>query len=148
MGMILCLQSHKQKKMKPETQIPEVKKIHATVFSVGDRLKSVEYAFAGIKTFLVREHNARIHLAATIVVITLLVLFRIQGTKAALLLVVTGLVWITEILNTCVESILDHVSPAQHPNVKYIKDISAGAVLVAAVTAILTGAIIFIPEIL
>lgn len=134
--------------MKSETQIPSAGKIHAPVFSVADRLKSFEYAFAGIKTFLVREHNARIHLAATILVITLMILFRIHGTKAVLLIQVTGLVWITEILNTCVENILDHVSPAKHPMVKYIKDISAGAVLVAAITAIFTGAFIFIPEML
>jgi diacylglycerol kinase (ATP) len=134
--------------MKTETQIPAVKEIHAPVFSVRDRLKSFEYAFAGIKIFLVREHNARIHFGATILVITLMILFRIQGTKAVLLILVTGLVWITEILNTCVENILDHISPARHPTVKYIKDISAGAVLIAAITAILTGAFIFIPEML
>jgi len=41
---------------------------------------------------------------------------------------------------------MDHLSPEQHPRVKYIKDLAAAAVLVAAAVALITGAIIFIPK--
>jgi diacylglycerol kinase len=47
--------------------------------------------------------------------------------------------------NTVIEKIMDHLSPEYHPAVKWIKDVAAGAVLVAAVIALITGCIIFIP---
>ena len=58
-----------------------------------------------------------------------------------------GFVWSAEIFNTAIESMMDHLSPEKHPRVKYIKDLAAGAVLVAAITAIIAGLIIFIPKI-
>jgi diacylglycerol kinase len=55
------------------------------------------------------------------------------------------MVWITEMLNTVVEKIMDHLSPECHPRVKWIKDVAAGAVLISALVAAITGAVIFIP---
>jgi diacylglycerol kinase (ATP) len=65
----------------------------------------------------------------------------------ALVLAIGG-VWITEMLNTCMEKMADLVTLEEHPEIKFIKDLAAGAVLVAAVIAVIIGLIIFIPKIL
>jgi diacylglycerol kinase len=117
-----------------------------TKFSFQNRLKSFRFALAGFRELLIREHNARIHLAATVGVIVAGILFRVSTTEAAVLAVVTGGVWITEILNTCIERIMDFIHPEEHPYIKYIKDLAAGAVLAAALTAVVAGLLIFIPK--
>ena len=117
-------------------------------FSLRSRLRSFSFAFAGIREFLAREHNARIHLVATIAVCIAACVFRVGYLEAAVLAIVIGLVWITEILNTCVERMMDFFHPEDHPHIKYIKDLAAGAVLVAAITAVVAGLLIFIPKLL
>ncbi|HUB60665.1 MAG TPA: diacylglycerol kinase family protein [Puia sp.] len=119
-----------------------------TKFSFHSRLKSFKFAFAGFRELLIREHNARIHLAATVGVIVAGVVFHVSGIEAAVLAVVTGGVWVTEILNTCVERMMDFIHPEEHPHIKYIKDLAAGAVLAAAFTAVVVGLLIFIPKLL
>jgi diacylglycerol kinase len=119
-----------------------------TKFSFHSRLKSFKFALAGLRELLIREHNARIHLAATAGVIVAGFVFRVSATQAAVLAVVTGGVWITEILNTVVERVMDFVYPEDHPEIKYIKDLAAGAVLAAAFTAVVAGLLIFIPKLL
>lgn len=115
-------------------------------FSFHSRLKSFRFALAGIRELLIREHNARIHLAATAGVIAAGIVFRVSATEAAVLALVTGTVWITEILNTCIERMMDFIHPEEHPHIKYIKDLAAGAVLVAAFAAVVAGLFIFVPK--
>jgi len=117
-------------------------------FSTRQRLKSFVYAFAGIWYFFRREHNAWIHAIAAFVVLVVAFLTSISALEIIVILISIALVWITEMFNTAIESIMDHVSPAQHPNVKVIKDLAAGGVLIAAFTAFIIGLIIFIPKIL
>jgi diacylglycerol kinase len=62
------------------------------------------------------------------------------------LLIVMALVWITEIFNTCIEKVMDFVSPEYHPKVKVIKDIAAAAGLIMAIVAVIAGGMIFIPK--
>ena len=115
-------------------------------FSFHSRLKSISFAFSGIREMLIREHNSRIHLAATAGVIVAGLVFRVSTTEAAVLAVVTGAVWITELFNTCVERIMDFIHPEEHPSIKFIKDLAAGAVLAAALSAVVVGFLIFIPK--
>jgi diacylglycerol kinase len=119
-----------------------------TKFSFRSRFSSFKFALAGIRELLIREHNARIHLAATAGVIVASFVFRVSTTEAAILAIVTGGVWVTEMLNTCVERIMDFIYPEEHPQIKSIKDLAAGAVLVAAFTAVVAGLLIFIPKLL
>jgi diacylglycerol kinase len=58
------------------------------------------------------------------------------------------IVWITEIINTSFEALVDLCSPDFHPLAKICKDVSAAAVLVSAMVAVLIGVIIFLPHIL
>jgi diacylglycerol kinase len=116
-------------------------------FSISSRIKSFGYAFTGIRHFLVWEHNARIHLAATVGVVVAGFLWKVSSGEAATLAIVTGLVWVTEILNTCVERLADLFLKEHHPGIKIVKDLAAGAVLIAAIIAIAVALFIFIPKI-
>jgi diacylglycerol kinase len=109
------------------------------------RLRSFKYSFEGIISFLRSEPNSRIHAAATVVVVVAGFYCRLSGSQWIAILVVTGMVWISEMFNTVVEKIMDHLSPEIHPRVKWIKDVASGAVLIAALVAAITGAVIFIP---
>lgn len=117
-------------------------------FSIHSRIKSFSFALAGLKQFIGREHNARVHLVATVGVVLAGVAFKVTWTEAALLTIVTALVWIAEILNTCVERMADLITTERHPGIKIIKDLAAAAVLTAAVTAVIVALFIFIPKII
>jgi diacylglycerol kinase (ATP) len=115
-------------------------------FSLRERAGSFRFAFNGVRMFLRKEHNARVHLVATITVFTGAWWLQLPAKEIILLIIVTGFVWTAEIFNTAIENIMDFISPERRPEVKLIKDLSAAAVLVAAFTALITGAIIFIPK--
>jgi diacylglycerol kinase (ATP) len=116
-------------------------------FSFRKRADSFRFAWDGIQRFFVQEHNAWIHLAATIAVFFAARWLRLSRMEIICLVIVTGFVWAVELLNTAIEKVMDFISPQHHHEVKYIKDLSAAAVLIAAFIAIITGAFIFIPKI-
>ena len=122
--------------------------MHPEKFSLRNRITSFRYAISGILAFIRQEHNARIHTVATLAVIIVGIVFHVSYSEAATLAVVTGGVWIMEMLNTCLERMADVVHPAAHPTIKFIKDLAAGAVLVAAITAVVVALFIFIPKLL
>ncbi|KAA2244643.1 diacylglycerol kinase family protein [Chitinophaga agrisoli] len=109
------------------------------------RLLSFKYSFDGIAAFLSSEPHARIHAAATVVVVALGIYCRLSPTQWIDICIVTGMVWVAEMFNTVVEKIMDHLSPDYHPRVKWIKDVASGAVLIAAIVAAITGAVVFLP---
>jgi diacylglycerol kinase len=117
-------------------------------FSWKARFKSFVYAGRGILSFFRSEHNARLHLAATFIAAGLGFYCRLTHLEWIAILFCISLVWITEMLNTCVEKSMNHLSPQYSEAVKQIKDIAAGAVLVASIFAAITGCIIFIPKFL
>ena len=115
-------------------------------FSVKKRIKSFEYAASGIRLLFQTEHNSRLHAVATLAVIILALVVKVRASEGALLAIAVGLVWITELFNTCVEKMMDFISQENHPSIKLIKDIAAGAVLTAALTAVVIGCLVFIPK--
>lgn len=116
-------------------------------FSIADRLKSFVFAFEGIAAFFKKEQNAWIHLLASAVVIILAIVLKISAMEWIAICFAIGLVWVTEMINTCMEKMLDFMSTEINPQIKLIKDIAAGAVLVAAIVALVIGAIVFLPYI-
>lgn len=117
-------------------------------FSLRARAGSFGYAFKGLVNLLKYEHNARVHLAATIVVVIAGILLHVQRWEWIVLCFAMGFVWVTEILNTCIERIMDYLSTERDPRIAMIKDLAAAAVLLSATTAVVAGAIIFIPKII
>ena len=115
-------------------------------FSFRSRLQSFHFAFEGVVAFFKTEHNAWLHLTATIIAILLPVLLPCTQTEVLFIVFAVGLVWATELFNTAIERLADLTTTETHPKIKFIKDISAAAVLIAAITALITGCIIFIPK--
>ncbi len=117
-------------------------------FRIAARLRSMKHALAGLRTMLTDEHNARVHLAATVVAIILGATLRIDAMEWLILTLVISLVWITEALNTALENLADYVSPEHNALIGKCKDVAATAVLIASVCALICGAIIFVPRLL
>lgn len=117
-------------------------------FSIKARLKSFRYAFNGIITLLRNEHNARIHLFATVCVIIAGFWLGLSATEWIAIVLSIGFVFSAEAVNSAVEYLADYVSPDYHKLIKHAKDVAAGAVLIAAIAAATVGLIIFIPKIL
>lgn len=117
-------------------------------FSLSKRLKSFSHAFNGLKILIKEEHNARIHMFATIVVVMAGFVFKISVNEWFAVLFAIGFVITVEIINTAIENMADIVSPEKDKRIKKIKDLSAAAVLISALTALVIGLIIFIPKLL
>jgi diacylglycerol kinase (ATP) len=117
-------------------------------FSLRSRRRSFYYAGRGLWLFFRSEHNAWIHLAATVAVVIAGLLLKVSGLEWVGLVSAIGLVWVAEILNTCLEKAMDMISRERREEIGFIKDLAAGAVLVAAIVAVVIGSFIFIPHIL
>jgi diacylglycerol kinase (ATP) len=117
-------------------------------FTIVARIKSISYALAGIATMLRTQHNAWVHLAATVAVVLLAFWFAITTVEWLALILAIVAVWSAEALNTALELLCDVASPEFHPLVKQAKDVAAAAVLIAAVGAIAVGLLIFGPRLL
>lgn len=111
--------------------------------------RSIGFAFAwnGLIAAMKSERNFQIHLAIAFTVIVVGIFFRISRLEWGLIILVIGLVLISELINSTVEKLIDYLKPDIHPTAKIIKDIAAGSVLIAAIIAIIIGLIVFIPKI-
>ena len=116
-------------------------------FSIIRRLKSFTFALNGLKILILEEHNARIHLVAAILVIISGILLKISNAEWVAVTFSIGLVFALETINSAIENLADFVSPEKNDQIKKVKDLSAGAVLIGAIAALVNGLIIFIPKI-
>jgi diacylglycerol kinase (ATP) len=115
------------------------------VAAIAAFLRSLATAFSGLVYVVRVERNARIHLVVAIGVLLASVLFKVTNTELAALFFAILLVFVSEIVNTALEKTLDLIEPEQHEQVRIVKDIAAGAVLVAAIGAIGIGLAVFLP---
>jgi len=111
------------------------------------RIRSVKFALRGIRTMLASQHNAWIHAAATLVVVAVGSFLRLPAASWAWIVLAIGAVWTAEALNTAFEFLTDVASPDFHPLAEKAKDVAAGAVLLAAIAAIVIGGLVFWPAI-
>lgn len=112
------------------------------------RINSVGFAWQGIVCFFKQEPNAAIHLVFTLAVFGAAVFFRVAAAEMIALLIVTAMVWTAEIFNSAIERIMDFISTEKSRDIKFIKDLAASAVLIAAIAAFITGLIVFIPKLI
>ena len=108
--------------------------------------ESFACAFRGITALLKSEVHARIHLVATIVVLSLGWWLDISAGEWIAVILAIGLVWVAEALNTAIEYVADLAHPDEHPEVKKLKDLAAAAVLFASIAALVVGLFIFWPR--
>ena len=117
-------------------------------FQFAGRIRSFAYAAAGIWTMLKSQHNAWIHACATVVVIIAGLVCGVSRAEWCWLVLTIMAVWMAEALNTAFEFLADVASPAFHPLVKQAKDVAAGAVLIAAIGAVVIGVFVLGPYVL
>ena len=82
----------------------------------------------------------------TLIAFTAAVLYNVTKVEAIAIALAIGFVWVAELFNTAVEKLADLISTDHRPEIKFIKDVSAAAVLLSAAAAFITGAIIFLPK--
>jgi diacylglycerol kinase len=111
-------------------------------------IRSFGFAFNGIKLLLLSERNFQIHFVFFLFVIVFGYIFKISDLEWLIVLLISALVFSMEAINTAIEKLCDFIHPEKHENIKQIKDISSGAVLVASFLAAVIGAIIFLPKLL
>lgn len=112
------------------------------------RVLSFKYAIEGILTALKDEPNLKVHTLFGLVAIILGFLLGISLTEWVIVLILIGLVIALELTNTAIEELVDSFTNESHPGAKKAKDVAAGAVLVASITALIIGVLIFLPYIL
>lgn len=110
-------------------------------------LRSFKFAFRGLYKVFRYENNAKVHLTATVVVLAAGVYFRLTGTEWLGIVSAIALVWLSETFNTAIETLVDLCHPEFDKKAGAIKDLSAGAVLVAAAYSLTVALIIFLPKI-
>jgi diacylglycerol kinase len=117
-------------------------------FSWKERYNSFGYAGQGLKALFRTEHNAWLHTAIAVAVLIAAVILKVSRTEAIVLVSTIAFVFVTEVLNTAIEKLADFISPQKHPQIGLVKDLAAAAVLIAAISAVVIGAIIFLPKFL
>jgi diacylglycerol kinase len=110
--------------------------------------RSFGYAFKGFSYALKTELNFRIHLAAAVLAFLLAGYLRIAVNEWLWIALCVAMVLTAELLNTAIEILTDLISPGYHQKAAYIKDVSAAAVTVTAIFAVVVGCIIFLPKII
>ena len=112
-------------------------------FSIVKRAKSFTYAGRGLWIFIKTTHNAWIHFFILALAVAAGLYFHITYVDWMLLIFAGGIVLCAEAFNTAIEIDIDLTSPDFHPYARDTKDVAAGAVLVASMTALLIGIGIF-----
>lgn len=108
-------------------------------------IHSFGYAIEGWSYAIRHERSVWIHVVMTAAVIAIGTWLNVSRTDWALLVLAMGMVWMAELMNTAVETLVDLVSPEFNPLAKVAKDTAAGAVLVAALAAFVIGLLILGP---
>ena len=111
-------------------------------------VNSFKYAFEGILSALKTEQNLKIHFIVVILVIIAGIVFKITKAEWIVCIILFGFVITTELINTAIETTVDIAMPHKNEKAKLAKDISAGAVVISAITSAIVGLIIFVPKIL
>ncbi|MBE9066172.1 diacylglycerol kinase family protein [Leptolyngbya cf. ectocarpi LEGE 11479] len=126
---------------------PKSKKESKTAWQVAPNLlTSFRYAWAGIVYAVRTQRNFRIHLAIGLVALSLGIMLHIQALEAAVVAITVSAVLVIELINTALESVVDlTVGQTYHELAKIAKDCAAGAVLIAAMAALLVAAFIYLP---
>lgn len=111
-------------------------------------INSFKYALRGLSYILKSERNARLHLLLAIAATALGLAFQISNSEMAAVGFSIIIVFVSEITNTAVEKTLDLIDSNNNSKIELIKDMSAGAVLVASASALFIGLLVFYPYIL
>ncbi|HXS54942.1 MAG TPA: diacylglycerol kinase family protein [Hanamia sp.] len=111
-------------------------------------LKSFLFALRGLKDCFLHEKNFQIQFIINLLVVGAGFFFSISATEWISVLLCCAVVLSLEILNSAIEKLCNLVCPTFNLTIRKVKDMSAGAVLLAAILSVVIGCIIFIPKII
>ena len=111
-------------------------------------IRGFGYALNGIWHVAVTQLNFRVHLVAALLAVYAGYALHISKEEWLWIILSIGLVLVAELFNTALEFLTDLVSPDYNKKAGLVKDMSAGAVLITAITALVIGLIIFVPKLL
>jgi len=111
-------------------------------------IRSFGYAFKGVAYATKTQLNFRIHLGAATLAIAMGLFFHISRHEWLWSALCIMIVLVTEIFNTMIEALTDMVSPGYNEKAGHIKDMSAGAVVIAAAFALTVGLVIYLPKLI
>ena len=114
-------------------------------FLIG-RLKSVRFSLQGIWLLITTEASIKVQLVVAVIATIMGFQFNISNTEWLIQTMMIAIVLVAESLNTGIEKLSDFVQPEYHDKIKVVKDISAGAVGIAAIISLIIGGIIYIPK--
>jgi undecaprenol kinase len=107
--------------------------------------KSFQHAFRGLKYSCCYERNFQIELVVAVIVVALILIFKVKGWEAIVLILMIMWVLIMELINTVLERVMDIIKPSIHPYARLVKDMMAAVVLISSIVAAVIGIIIFLP---
>ena len=110
-------------------------------------LFGMKFALKGIGSFFIKERNAKIHLLASILVVSAGFYYCLNASEWLWIALAIALVFITEMINSAIELLCDLVMPEQNEMAGRLKDLSAGAVLISAIFSLAVAGIIFLPKV-
>ena len=105
------------------------------------------HAANGILWFFKVERNAKIHFLCTILVVLVGIILETSKLEWMFLIFAIISVWVSEMFNSAIELLCDYVQPELHATIKIVKDLAAGAVLLAAIGSVIVGGVVFLPKI-
>lgn len=105
--------------------------------------KSLRNAFRGVFLMMKYERNFQLEFAAFLINLFLIFYLKLTSTDTILILMVSFGVLATEILNTAIEKICDFIHPDFDHRIGFIKDISAGAVVLMAILSVIVGIMVY-----
>jgi diacylglycerol kinase len=109
-------------------------------------IKSFSYACKGLYKVFREEQNLRVQSFAALIVLIFGFIFRISHIEWLILIFAIALVILMEVVNSALERVTDVLKPRIDSYVKEIKDIMAAAVMLASITAVIIGALVFLPH--
>ena len=105
-------------------------------------------AFRGIIYIFKKERNFRFHIVFSLIVLLCSIFLNLSYVELSIIFIMIAVVLSLEIINTIIENIMDFLCKEYNFQVKIIKDMASGTVLVSAFISIIVGLLIFIPKIL
>jgi diacylglycerol kinase (ATP) len=102
-------------------------------------LQSFNYAFQGMVSAVRYQRNMRVHLLLAFAVLLASIFLNLSRLQLVMIFTAVAFVFITELINSAIEAVVDMITDEFHPKAKVAKDMAAGAVLVAAVNALIVA---------
>lgn len=105
-------------------------------------VKSFGYAIKGLASAFGTEKHLQFHLLAAVAVTVIGFWVQLNTTEWSVIIICIAMVFVAELFNTAIEKLVDLVSPEYNKTAGLVKDVAAGAVLIASVAAAVVGVII------